>query len=136
MQPVEEMEVRVAEVVDYLRINGDFTPALREVVSRKMAAAAARKAGIVISDDELQRAADVFRASRNLHKASDTESWMKSVGVTAESFESFLETSLLVSKFKEHLAGQADQQKYLALEAVEDTVRELVYQDWLQQQMQ
>jgi hypothetical protein len=136
MQPIEEMEVKVAEVVDYLRINGDFTPALREVVGRKMAAEAARKAGIGISDEELQRAADVFRASRNLHKASDTESWMKSVGISAESFESYLETSLLVSKFKEHLAGKADQKKYLALEGVADTVRELIYQDWLQQQME
>jgi hypothetical protein len=60
---------------------------------------------------------------------------MKSIGITSEAFESFLETSLLVSKFKDHLAGQVDKKKYLALEGIADTVRELVYQDWLQQQM-
>jgi len=135
MQPIEEMEVRVAEVVDYLRIRGDFTPALREVVGRKVAAQNAIKAGIVVTDEELQRAADVFRASRGLHKASDTESWMKSVGLTDESLESFLETSLLVSKFKDHLANNTDKAKYFKLEGVQDTVRELIYQDWLQEQM-
>ena len=41
-----EIEVTVAEVVDYLRITGQFTPSLREVVTRKITADAAKKRGI------------------------------------------------------------------------------------------
>ena len=119
-----------------LRINGGVTPALREVVARKMAAEAARQDGLSVSDDELQRAADGFRASRNLFKASDTEAWMASVGVSGEAFESYLETSLLMSKFKDHLAGKTDASRFLAMEGIQDSVREMIYQEWVQQQMQ
>ena len=124
-----EIEVAVAEVVDYLRINGDFAPALAEVVQRKVTADAARKSGLKVTAAELQRAADGFRAIRDLLKASDTERWLQANGITVEALESYLETNILISKFKDQLAKRG--KKLLKSKAVAETVRELAYREWL-----
>ena len=123
------IEVAVAEVVDYLRINGDFAPALAEVVKRKVAADAARKSGLKVTAAELQRAADGFRAIRDLLKASDTERWLKANGITVDALESYLETNILVSKFKDHLARKAGK-RFAKSRVVMDTIRELAYREW------
>lgn len=126
----EQIDVAVAEVVDLMRINGDFAPALAEVVERKIAVAAAKKAGLGVSTAELQKAADGFRALRDLTKARDTQRWLKANGITIEALEDYLETNILLSKFKDKLAKSAPK-KLMASNAVKDTVRRLAYQSWL-----
>jgi hypothetical protein len=122
-------EVAVAEVVDYLRIAGDFAPALAEVVKRKVTAEAARKCGVKVTAAELQKAADGFRAVRDLLKASDTERWLKANGITVDALETYLETNILITKFKDRLAKRG--KKLLKSKAVAETVRELAYREWL-----
>jgi len=130
-----EIEVSVAEVVDYLRLNGSFAPALREVVGRKATAAAAKKNKIGVSTQELQKASDMFRIERGLLKARDTEKWLKASGISVEALEEYLETNLLINKFKESLARKANKQKYAATPEVREIVKEMVYQDWLAKAM-
>ncbi|MGQ9654820.1 MAG: hypothetical protein ACUVXD_12210 [Thermodesulfobacteriota bacterium] len=127
----DEMEISVAEVVDYLRMTGGFAPALQAVVARKVTEEAARKAGLKVSNAELQRAADAFRVANGLHKASDTEEWLKANGVTLESLEGFLETSLLVDKYKDALEKKTNAAKYLKAPGIKESLREMAYQDWL-----
>ncbi|MBW2091661.1 MAG: hypothetical protein JRI34_06000 [Deltaproteobacteria bacterium] len=127
-----EIEVAVAEVVDFLRINGQFGPALRQVVERKLAAEAARKNGARVTTKQLQKAFDTFRHINGLTKASDTEAWLNSMGISLEALEDYLETNLLVSKLKDQLYKKTgSSKKYLSSPEVKDTVRELAYQDWL-----
>ncbi len=131
----KEIEVTVAEVVDYLRVTGQFTPTLREVVERKLTAQAARKSRVRVTAAELQRAADVFRAVNDLSKASDTQRWLRSNGITLEALEGYLETNILISKFKDTLEKKTNKTKYLTASAVKEAVREMVYRDWLNSQM-
>ncbi|MBN1292803.1 MAG: hypothetical protein JXB48_13260 [Candidatus Latescibacteria bacterium] len=135
MADINELEVAVAEVVDYLRLSGDFGSALREVVKRKITAQAAKENGLTVSDEELQKGADTFRIVNNLSKASDTENWLKIMGVSIDTFEEFLETNLLISKFKDTLETKGDKQKYIDSEAIKESVREMIYQDWLGEQL-
>ena len=134
MSDVNELEVSVAEVVEYLRMSGDFGPALREVVRRKITAQMAKESGLTVTDEELQKGADTFRLVNNMSKASDTENWFKMMGVSLETFEEFLEINLLISKFKDTLEEKADKKAYLSSEAVKESVREMIYQDWLNSQ--
>jgi len=134
MSDVNELEVNVAEVVEYLRMSGDFGPALREVVRRKITAQAAKESGLKVTDEELQKGADTFRIVNNMSKASDTENWLKMMGVSLDTFEEFLETNLLISKFKDTLEEKVDKKAYLSSEAVKESVREMIYQDWLNSQ--
>jgi hypothetical protein len=126
-----EIEVSVAEVVDYTRLNNTFEPALREVVERKVAADAAKKSKIGVSTQELQKASDIFRMERGLLKARDTEKWLKDSGISLEAFEEYLETNLLINKFKESLARKANKQKYASTPEVKEVVKEMVYRDWM-----
>ena len=125
-----EIQVSVKEVVDYLRIEGDFAPGLAKVVERKMAAQAARDAGIRVTARELQRAADGFRALRDLNKASVTAKWMKANGIEVEALEDYLETNILLAKFKDKLAKAAPK-NLVNSKAVKELVRALAYQEWL-----
>jgi len=130
-----EIEIRVAEVVDYLRITGQFTPALRKVVERKVSADAARKNGIKVTTKQLQKAADAFRVVHGLNKASDTENWLESNGLSIEVFEEYLETNLLVSKFKDRLNKKAGKTKYLASPEIKERLKEMVYSDWVKNEL-
>jgi len=125
-----ELQIDVAEVVNYLRLTGGFTTALAEVVKRRITADAAKKQGTTVSSKELQRAADIFRIDRGLFKAKDTEGWLKSNGLSLQAFEEYLETSLLVGKFKNELEKKTNLKKYISSAPVKDTVREMAYQDW------
>jgi SurA-like N-terminal domain len=127
----KQVDLSVAEVVDFLRVTGRFQPAVREVVERRLVADAAKKKGLKVSTQELQRAADAFRLANGLKKASATESWLKSMGITVEALEDFLETNLLIGKLMDSLENQEASQKYLSSPLVKDAVRGLIYQDWL-----
>jgi hypothetical protein len=130
-----EMEISVAEVVDYLRMTGGFAPALREVVKRRVAAEEAAKRGVTVSDQELQKAADAFRQLNGLQKAADTEWWMKANGVSVETLEGFLETNLMISKLKDMLAESDKAKKYRDRDEVKSLTRELMFADWVQEQL-
>lgn len=126
-----EILVNVAEVVDYLRFDGSFAAALREVVKRKLAVQEAKDRGIVVTDDELQKAADVFRRVNNLNTAEQTEKWLKERGLTIEALEEYLEANLLIHELKNQLEKEYDKEKYLATEAAKSSIRELAYMEWL-----
>ena len=130
-----EIEVAVAEVVDYLRITGGFAPALREVVQRKVTTDAAKKAGIKVTKAQLQKAADAWRLANGLNKASDTESWLAANGITLEALEEYLETNLLMSRLKDQLEKKTAKKKFLASEGIKESVRQMIYEEWLAKAM-
>ena len=78
------------EVVEYLRLTGGYTQVFRDLTMRKVAADAASKSGVKITDSELQEAADGFRARYQLNSAKDTHTWLKVSGLTVEQFEKYL----------------------------------------------
>ena len=133
-QKEKGIEVTVAEVVDYLRIIGQFSPALHEVVKRKVTAEAARESGIKVTTTQIQEAADAFREGNELSKVQDTERWFSSNGISLETFEEYLEINILISKFKNALENKASKTRYASAQTVKETIRELMYQDWLNSQ--
>lgn len=126
-----EIEISVAEVVDYLRITGAFSPNLRKVVERKITAEAAKKHGIKVSGQELQKVADAFRCLNGLTTAKATQEWLAANGLSLESFEEFLETNILISKFKDLLEKKGGQTRYSADPEVKGLIKDLIYRDWL-----
>jgi len=127
----KEFEVEVTEVVDYMKINGQFEPALRKVVVRKIVAEKARKSGLKITNQKLQKAADVFRMSLGLTRASQTAAWLKANGITVEALETYLETNLLISALKDSLLKKAAKTRLYNSKLIKEAAREIVYQRWL-----
>lgn len=127
----DELEVKVAEVVDYTKMNGSFALALQEVVKRKVAVAEAKKRELAVSDEELQKAADVFRSVNNLTTSSATQTWLEERGLTLDALEDYLESNLLIYQLKNQLVNEFDSEKYLASHPVQESIREKAYQEWL-----
>ncbi len=130
-----EIEVGVSEVVDFMRMTGGFAPALQNVVQRKVAVTAAKKSGIKISGNELQKASDAFRAVNGLSKARDTERWLKTNGLTLDAFEEYLETNLIINKFKDRIEKKAGKSKYMSSPGIKESIKEMAYQDWMRNAM-
>ncbi|MCC6144870.1 MAG: hypothetical protein IT368_13775 [Candidatus Hydrogenedentes bacterium] len=126
----QSLNVSVADVVAYLRIEGGFSEALAQVVRRKTLLHAADQAGIVATAEEIQRAADAYRAIHGLHKATDTVTWMRNNGITTDTLERHLEENIRISKARDHIAEQ-----YAAniadTPAVKALIRELSVEGWL-----
>jgi hypothetical protein len=135
MKKNQEIEVSVAEVVDYLKLKGIFARALREVVQRKVTVSAAKEKGLSVSDVELQKVADAFRITNQLHDAKDTTEWLNSIGVSVEYLEGYLETNVLVKKFKDTLEKEIHIKDLLSNEEIKDDIRRIIYNDWLKQQI-
>lgn len=135
VQKKNEIVVTVSEVVDYLRVTEEFVPVLGEVIERKITAEAARKRGIKVSKKELQKAADIFRAVKDLSKANDTVRWLKETGITIETLEEYLETNILISKFKDALAKKTSKAKYISRSGIAESIRDMIFQDWLNGQL-
>jgi hypothetical protein len=126
----KDIEIAVADVVDFMRVTGSFSPALREVVNRKVTVQAARDKKIRVTTSELQKTSDAFRLVNGLNTAKDTEKWLSANGVSLETFEDFLETNLLINKFKESISRKGNK-KYLTSSGIRESVKEMAYQDWL-----
>jgi hypothetical protein len=130
----KEIEVAVADVVDFLRITGQFAPTLQQVVERKVVAEAARENGVRVTTPQLQKAFDTFRHLNGLTLARETEAWLKATGISLETLEEHLEANLLISKYKDKLyKNVGSNKKYQTSSEVKETVRELAYQDWLKE---
>jgi len=60
-----------------------------------------------VSDDELQRAMDAFRARAGLQRADDTLRWLRDRGLSHESFEAEVEAEVRAEKLREIAVGHA-----------------------------
>lgn len=130
-----EIEVAVAEVVDYLRVTGRFSSALRDVIERKIAAAAAKKMKLRVTTPQLQKASDAFRVMHNLNKASDTSRWLEENGISLDVLEDYLETNLLINKLKNTLEKKTSKKKYQSSPIIKESIRDLIYKDWLEKEL-
>jgi hypothetical protein len=131
MAKKDEVEISVTDYLDYKKVQEEYAPELMEVIKRKVTIEAAKKAGIRVTAQQLQKTVDNFRHIHSLQKASDTEIWMNMNAVTPDMLEEYIKTNILISKFKDHLEKKASKTKYLSHPAVKDAVRDLIYEDWL-----
>jgi parvulin-like peptidyl-prolyl isomerase len=86
------------EVLLACKARGQLRDLLLEAVRDRIVAEAARKAGLVVSDADLQQAADTFRQTRRLQKAEDTRAWLAQEHLTLTDLETRFERELLRRK--------------------------------------
>lgn len=135
MTKIDEITVSIEEVVSYIRLTGKFGPELRDLVRRKIIREGAVNSGLKVTGGELQQAADDFRNANDLHSSKATENWFKSNGVSIEAFEEFIETNLLITKFKDELMKKADKEKYYSSKGIQSWIRDMIFEEWVEQEM-
>jgi tetratricopeptide (TPR) repeat protein len=122
------------EIVEYLKITGKYQSAMLKVTERSDTKEEATRSGVTIMEHELRSAINAFRILNNLSKANDMESWLKFNNLSWETFEEYIETELIISKFKDDLVKNTDKATYLSLPEVKKSIREMACQDWLENQ--
>jgi peptidylprolyl isomerase len=80
------------------RFLGVFDCVLEHVVRRASVIEKAKRAGLAVTDAELQTEADHYRQALHLHKAKDAEAWLNSLGYTLDDFEAEMELRILTRK--------------------------------------
>lgn len=87
------------EFLQALHLQGQLIPLLKHVSRERRILREAISAGLTITPDELQAAADDFRTLRGLNSAASAEEWLQRENLTVSQFEAAIERSLLITKF-------------------------------------
>ncbi|HEY4039139.1 MAG TPA: peptidylprolyl isomerase, partial [Burkholderiaceae bacterium] len=88
---------------------------LEQFVRDRLAALGAKKAGIQLTEAEIQERADQFRRVRGLHRASDTNQYLDAMRVSLDEFEAFITDSLYQEKMMSKVCNDQAVQGYFKL---------------------
>jgi peptidylprolyl isomerase len=97
--------VNVAECLRSLQRHGRLKQVALQALADKTIAEAAREAGLAVTTEELQQAADRWRKRHALTQAARTQQWLTTQGWIAADFEAFLQHDLLTIKLRDHLSN-------------------------------
>jgi hypothetical protein len=93
-----------------LNRQGKLRPLVLEGLREQLQQEEARRAGLSVTAEELQAAADAFRLRQRLNTAAATDAWLAERGLSVDDFAAGLEEDLLAAKLKRHLtAPQVDE---------------------------
>jgi parvulin-like peptidyl-prolyl isomerase len=112
---IDGQAIELEEFVRALKLTGQFEALLEHFVRDRLAALSARKAGIKVTEAEIQERADQFRRVRGLHRASDTNRYLDAMRVSLEEFEAFLTDSLYQEKMLAKVCNEQAAEGYFKL---------------------
>ncbi len=102
-------EVSLSDVLTLAKLNGSLQ-LINDGINATLVRQAAAQRGIKVSDEELQQAADEFRAANDLYDADTTQTWLEGRKLSYHEWESSLEYRITERKFREALtAGLVEQ---------------------------
>jgi parvulin-like peptidyl-prolyl isomerase len=112
---IDGKPIELADLVRALRLSGQFDTLMEQFVRDHLTVEAARKAGIRVSEQEVQERADQFRRVRRLHRAADTNKYLDTIHVTLDEFEAFITDSLYREKMLERVCSDQAAESYFKL---------------------
>jgi parvulin-like peptidyl-prolyl isomerase len=107
--------IDLAEFMRTLKLTGQYQGLLEQFVRDRLAALGAKKAGVQLTEAEIQERADQFRRVRGLHRASDTNKYLDAVRVSLDEFEAFITDSLYQEKMMSKVCNDQAVQGYFKL---------------------
>src|SRR6201988_4167282 len=112
---IDGKAIDLVEFVRILKLTGQFEALLEQFVRDRLAALGPRKAGIKVSEAEIQERADQFRRVRGLHRASDTNKYLDAMRISLDEFEAFITDSLYREKLMQKVCSDQAVQRYFKL---------------------
>ena len=85
-----------------LRAGETLATARKKVMLRFLARREARRLGLMVTDPEMQSAADDFRRQHGLHRLADFNRWFTSEGLTEGAWVEFLRDACLMEHLERH----------------------------------
>ena len=99
------VSLSLGQLLQTLHAQGRLRPLVVEALAGQLVQQEARQAGLSVTAEDLQAAADAFRRAHGLHTATATRAWLDGQGLTVGDFETGLEERLLAAKLKHHLTA-------------------------------
>src|SRR5690349_10046833 len=112
---IDGEDVALDEFIRVLKLTGQFQELLEQFVRDRLAARGARKAGIRVTEAEIQERADQYRRVRGLHRAADTNKFFDALRISMEEFEAFITDSLYQEKMMSSVCGEQPVEGYFKL---------------------
>src|ERR1700752_4329090 len=112
---IDGKAIDLVEFVRILKLTGQFEALLEQFVRDRLAALGPRKAGIKVSEAEIQERADQFRLVHGLHRASDTNKYLDAMRISLDEFEAFITASLYQEKMMRKICDDQAVQGYFKL---------------------
>jgi parvulin-like peptidyl-prolyl isomerase len=91
------------DIVQQIKLSCQIPNILEGIATRKIVKDAANQAGIQVTTEELQQAADNLRLINRLVKAEDTWAWLEKYHLSVDDFEELAHTNFLSNKLAMHL---------------------------------
>ena len=91
------------KIIEQLKLSFQLPSVIQGIARRQIVLTATAKAGITVSPEEIQQAADDIRLANKLHKIEDTWLWLEQNGLTVEEFEESVRYQVLCNKLAQYL---------------------------------
>lgn len=118
MTAIVKIDDEVIDTEDFVRIlklTGQFESLIDQLVREKLTVRAAKKQGIEVPAEQIQERADQFRRVRGLHRASDMNQYLDTLGVALDEFEAFITESLYEEKMMQTVCSEKAVAEYFKL---------------------
>jgi parvulin-like peptidyl-prolyl isomerase len=112
---IDGKAIALDEFVHSLKLTGQFGALLDQFVRDRLAALAARKAGIQVTEAEIQERANQFRRVLGLHRAADTARYLDAMRVSPEQWETHITESLYQEKMMRKVGSEQTVEGYFKL---------------------
>ena len=112
---IDGAAIDVAEFLRGLKLSGQFEGLLEQFVRDRLTVAAAKKQGLVVSEQEIQERADQFRRVRGLHRAADTNKYLDAMHIGMDEFEAFVVDGLYREKIMDKVCSEQAVQAFFKL---------------------
>ncbi|HET9206465.1 MAG TPA: peptidylprolyl isomerase [Burkholderiaceae bacterium] len=112
---IDGASIEVADFIRTLKLTGQYESLIEQLVRDRLTVQAAKKAGLRISEEEIQERADQFRRVRGLHRASDTNKYLDGMRVSLDEFEAVITDSLYQEKMMERVCSDQAVDSYFKL---------------------
>ena len=112
---IDGASIEVADFIRTLKLTGQYESLIEQLVRDRLTVQAAKKAGLRISEEEIQERADQFRRVRGLHRASDTNKYLDAMRVSLDEFEAFISDGLYQEKMMARVCSDQAVESYFKL---------------------
>ena len=112
---IDGAAIDLTAFIRILKLTGQYEGLLEQFVRDRLAVLGAKKAGIQVSEAEIQERADQLRRVRGLHRASDTNKYLDAMRVSLDEFEAFITDSLFQEKIMLKVCGDQSVREYFKL---------------------
>lgn len=112
---IDDEVITTEGFINLLKLSGRFEGAMEDILRDKLAAHAAQREGVEVSQEEVQEKSEEFRRAMGLHRAKDTIEYFDRLGVTLDEFEQFLTESLLKEKVLDKVSSDEAVEEYFRL---------------------